>query len=458
MGDAMLVDPRIVAAYRMKTPGSEHLAREARKLFPSGVTHDARYLEPYGIYVHRAQGSHKWDVDGNEYIDYTGGHGALLLGHNHRKVAAAIREALENGTHFGAGHALEIRWAELVEKLIASAGRVRFTASGTEATLMAVRLARAFTGRSKIVRFIGHFHGWNDHVAFGVASHLDGSPAAGVLREVAENVVLLSQGDVEAVRELLSTDDDIACVLLEPTGACFGMAPVAPNFVGALRELTARYGAVLVFDEVLTGFRVTPGGAQAYLGITPDLTALAKVLAGGLPGGAVAGRKEILDLLDFGVSERAGRERVQHTGTSNANPLSAAAGSAALEIIDSTDACHRASASAGLLRARLNQILEDEGVPWAAYGAFSAFHIFTNPRNRPVSPSAFDASDVDFAELMTNPPRIVDKLRVAMLVNGIDIGNWPGGTCSIAHTDEDIASTAEAFREALRMLKGEGEL
>lgn len=458
MSDATLLDSRIAAAYRKKTPGSERLAREAQKLFPSGITHDARHLGPYGIYVDRAQGSHKWDVDGNEYIDYIGGHGALLLGHNHPKVAAAIRDALDNGTHFGAGHALELRWAAWVKKLVASAERVRFTSSGTEATLMAVRLARAFTGRSKIVRFIGHFHGWNDHMAFGVVSHVDGSPAVGVLREVAEHVVLLAQGDVKAVHELLSTDDDIACVLLEPTGAFFGVAPVAPDFVHELRELTAQYGAALIFDEVVTGFRVAPGGAQAYLGIAPDLTTLGKVMAGGLPGGAVVGRKEILDFLDFDVSEREGRERVQHTGTFNANPLSAAAGSAALEVVASTDACDKASACAGLLRARLNEILEDEGVPWAAYGDFSAFFIFTNPQNRPISPSTFSASDVDFSELMTNPPGIVNKLRVAMLVNGVDFGMWPGGTFSIAHTDEDVEGTAEAFRAALRMLRGDGEL
>ena len=322
---------------------------------------------------------------------------------------------------------------------------------------MAVRLARALTGRAKssgssAISTAG------TTIWPSVLSPTSTVPPRLVCCERSPTRRASRPGRCQGGHELLSTDDDIACVLLEPTGAFFGVAPVAPDFVHELRELTAQYGAALIFDEVVTGFRVAPGGAQAYLGITPDLTTLGKVMAGGSPGGAVVGREEILDFLDFDVSEREGREKVQHTGTFNANPLSAAAGSAALEVVASTDACDKASACAGLLRARLNEILEDEGVPWAAYGDFSAFFIFTNPQNRPISPSTFSASDVDFSELMTNPPGIVNKLRVAMLVNGVDFGMWPGGTLSIAHTDEDVESTAEAFRAALRMLRGEGEL
>ena len=263
MGDAGLSDSKIVAAYRERTPGSGRLAGEAKDLFPSGVTHDSRELQPYGIYVTRAKGSHKWDVDGNEYIDYFGGHGALLLGHNHPKVLAAIHEALDKGTHFGANHALEIRWAQWVQKLIPSARRVRFTSSGTEATLLAVRLARAWTGKSKIVRFKGHFHGWNDHMSSGFTSHFDGSPTAGVLRALAEKVVLLPPRDIDTLRNFLTTDNEIAGVILEPTGSQFSRVPIAPDFLTVLRDLTAQHGIVLIFDEVVTGFRVSPGGAQA---------------------------------------------------------------------------------------------------------------------------------------------------------------------------------------------------
>ena len=458
MGNAVLSDSKIVTTYRERTQGSERLAGEAKDLFPSGVTHDARNLEPYGIYVTRAKGSHKWDVDGNEYIDYFGGHGALLLGHNHPQVLAAMREALDNGTHFGANHALEIRWAQLVQKLIPSAQRVRFTSSGTEATLLALRLARAWTGKSKLVRFKGHFHGWHDHMTSGFRSHFDGSPTVGVLSALAEKVVLLAQGDIGAARNLLTSDHEIAAVILEPTGLLFSRVPISPDFLTVLRDLTAQHGIVLIFDEVVTGFRVSPGGAQAVYGITPDLTVLAKVLAGGLPGGAVAGRKEILDALDSGVTKREGREKILHQGTFNANPLSAAAGVAALEIVASTDACKRANASATMLRAKLNEVLDAEQVPWAVYGTFSAFHIFTNPKNKKVTPSTFDPLSHDFEELTTNPPGLVHKLRLALLINGVDIIGQPGGTVSAAHTEEDILNTAGGFREAVKMLKYGGDL
>ncbi len=448
----------IISTYRQKTPGSEQLSLDAKGLFPSGVTHDARHLDPYGIYVERARGSHKWDVDGNRYIDYFGGHGALLLGHNHPQVIKAVHEALERGTHFGANHALEVRWADSIRRLIPSAERVRFTSSGTEATLMAVRLARAFAGRNKIIRVKSHFHGWNDHMSSGYTSHFDGSPTAGVLSQVAENVVLLSPRRLEELEDVLSGDSDVAAVLLEPTGALFGRIPLLPESLMAIREITHRHGVLLILDEVVTGFRVSPGGAQALYGVSPDLTTLAKVLAGGLPGGAVVGRKEILDRLDFKAARLEGYEKIHHAGTFNANPVSAAAGVAALGLIATTDACERANAAGARLRERLSKVLEAEEVSWAVYGDFSAFHIFTDPGNRGVTLSEFDPCQMNFEELITNPPGVAAKLRLALLIHGVDIAGWPGGSCSAAHSEEDLEETARAFREAIRMMKVDGVL
>ena len=231
--------------------------------------------------------------DGNEYVDYAGGHGALLLGHGRPEVLAAIQDALPDGTHPGANHEREVRWAQIVRELVPCAERVRFTSSGTEATHMALRLARAHTGKNKIVRFKGHFHGWHDHMTSGYMSHFDGAPTAGVLPDLASQVILLPPGDEEAARTAFEADDDIAAAILEPTGGSFGLVPHAFEFLGFLRELTAKHGAVLIFDEVITGFRVFPGGAQGYFGVTPDMSTHAKIIAGGLPGGAVAGRKEI---------------------------------------------------------------------------------------------------------------------------------------------------------------------
>ena len=458
MPERLLANLTIDAAYRERTPGSARLNEQAQALFPSGITHDGRFLEPYGIYAERAEGPYKWDVDGNRYIDYYGGHGALLLGHNHPKVAAAVAEALGRGTHFGASHPLEVRWAEAIRQMVPSAERVRFTASGTEATLMAVRLARAFTGKPKFLRFRTHFHGWHDHMSSGYTGHFDGTPTPGVLAEVARNVVLLDPNDEDALRAVLAADDEIAAAIIEPTGGSFGMTPLRPTFLTALRELTAAHGVLLIFDEVVTGFRVAPGGAQGQFGIRPDLTALAKIVAGGLPGGAVVGRADILGRLDFAQAAAQSFEKIQHPGTFNANPVSAAAGIAALEVVRATDACARANAAGATLRQALNEVLEAEAVPWAAYGCFSGVHLFTNPKRRAIRPSDFDPLSLPYAELKARDTRLTHRLRVAMLVQGVDLNSWPGAILSAALSAEDLADTADAFREALRMLKREGDL
>jgi len=457
MTQAQLTNSEIVSAYRAKTKASAQIAGEAQALFPSGITHDSRHLRPYGIYVSRAQDARKWDADGNCYVDYFGGHGALILGHNHPEVTAAVHAAIDQGSHFGAGHEAEVRWAQAVRDLVPSAEKVRFTSSGTEATLLALRLARAYTGRQRIVHFAGHFHGWQDHVTSGYSSHFDGSPSAGVLPGVAEHSSVLPPGDVDALGAALS-GGDVAAVILEPTGATFGQVPLPAGFLEAARELASRHGTILIFDEVVTGFRVSPGGAQAHFGVTPDLSTLAKIVAGGLPGGAVVGRGEIFDLLDFERSHDAGREKVQHQGTHNASPLAAAAGIATLEIIARGEAITKANQFAEGLRGGLNEVLARAGVPWAAYGTFSAVHIFTNAGNREVTPATFDPLACGYEELKARQPGLVHKLRLAMLVHGVDFNGWPGGTTSAAHGDDDMARTLDAFAAALTMLKREGEI
>ncbi len=411
-----------------------------------------------GIYVARTQGPHKWDVDGNRYVDFFGGHGALLLGHNNPTVAAAIQAAFADGTQFGASHPREITWARAVQRLMPSAELVRFTSSGTEATLMALRLARAYTGRQTILRFQGHFHGWHDHMTSGYSNHYDGSPTPGVLPGVAEKSVLVPPNDIDAVRRALAGNRDIAAVILEPTGSSFGQVPIGAEFVRALRQVTQEHDVLLILDEVITGFRVSPGGAQGAYGVTPDLSAFAKIIAGGLPGAAVAGRRDIMALLDFAAMADRGREKVAHQGTFNANPVSAAAGTAALTIIAESDACDQASATAASLRAALNTVLEAERVPWAVYGTYSGFHTFFNPKGRVVQPREFDPTVIGMEELKSQPKDLVNKLRLALLVNGVDVGGRIGGFLSCTHTEEDVAHTVEAFRESVRMLRQDGEL
>ena len=455
MSRAPLESSPIVEAYRARTRESAALASDAAAQFPSGITHDSRHLRPYGVFINRAQGARKWDVDGHEYVDYFGGHGALLLGHGNAEVLAAVHQAIDQGTHFGSNHRQELAWASVVQRLIPTADRVRFTASGTEATHLALRLARAFTGRNKVIRFLSNFHGWHDHMTSGYSSHYDRSPTSGVLTSVAESIVLLPPGDIDAVRHVLSEDTDIAAVILEPTGAGFGMVPVDGKFLNELREVTEQHKVVLIFDEVVTGFRVSPGGAQAHFDVRPDLTTLAKILAGGLPGAAVVGNREILDALDFDAAPASGREKIQHQGTYNANPISAAAGTAALSIIETTDACQQANAYGERLRGRLNQLFIEKDVPWASYGAFSGFHIFTNSNNLNINPEAFDPTVIDWQELKNNPAGLSHKLRLAMLINGVDITGWPGGTISAVHTDTDLEQTVDAFRESISKLRAE---
>lgn len=453
----LLTQSQLYCDFLERTPTSRKLAEQAVECFPSGLTHDARYLDPYAIYIERAEGSRKWDVDGNEYVDYFGGHGALLLGHGHPQVVEAVRHQMTRGTHFGSSHELELRWARLVQELFPAAERIRFTSSGTEATMLAFRLARAFTGKPRILRFATHFHGWHDHVAFGVGSHHDGSATPGVLEHLARNVVLCPPGDLQAVRAAIAEHDDFAAVILEPTGASWGQIPLTESFLHALREVTAEHEILLIFDEVVSGFRCSPGGAQGSFHIQPDLTTLAKILAGGLPGGAVAGRREILDWLDHSASAAADREKITHQGTYNANPLSAAAGIAALTLVRDSDACQRACDYAEALREALRGVIRDEGLDWCIYGTFSGFHIFTNPTHDSVTAEQIEAAEYPFQKIKAAASSTAgQKIRIGMLSQGVDLPGWPGGPTSAVHTEDDLRQTVAAFRHTVRVIRDEG--
>lgn len=444
--------------YRARFPKSAELYRRALDIFPSGVTHDGRFMKPFPIYVERARGSRKWDVDGNEIVDYWVGHGALLLGHQRPEVVEAVRRQAERGTHYGACHELEIEWGSLVKRLIPSAERVRFTSSGTEATLMAIRLARACTGRRKVIKFEGHFHGWHDGVMFGVNQpfHLPDSP--GILKGVEECSLLSPPNDIEALRKLVAGDDDIACIIIEPSGATFGTIPTRRGFLAELRSLASERGIVLIFDEVVTGFRMAPGGAQELYGVIPDLTSMAKILAGGLPGGALAGREEIMEHLEFKEDpDWNSAKRMYHPGTYNANPLSASAGVAALSIVSTGEDIERADALAAELRDRMNRVIEDQGVNWLVYGDSSFFHILMDHDCSAGTRCDLHHCNYDYRKLKTGASEKVHRFREAMLLGGVDL---PGvkGMLSSAHTEEDLERTAEAFNQAIKLMKEDGSV
>jgi glutamate-1-semialdehyde 2,1-aminomutase len=450
---------RIEAEYRGRTRRSAELYEQARKVLPAGLTHDSRTLLPYPIYAARASGPRKWDVDGNEYVDYFGGHGALLLGHGHPAVVEAIQRQVPLGTHWGSSHELEVRWAELINRLVPCAEMVRFTGSGTEASHLALRLARAFTGKPKVIRFVGHFHGWHDGVAAGAMSHFEGGVPAGIPSGLVDETILLPADDVRHVARTLESRQDVAAVMLEPSGASWGQVPLPAGFIAELRKLTQKHGVILIFDEVITGFRWSRGGAQARYDITPDMCILAKIVAGGLPGGAVAGRADIMSQLDATAAKAAGREKIGHQGTFNSNPLCAAAAVATLSIVESEDVCARAERTAADLRNGLRQILVEEQIPWGIYGEASAFLIFQNPSRLKIDPAKFDPLALGFKGLKgARNPGLAYRLRIAMLANGVDIMGAPGGLVSAVHGPREVAHTLEAFRTAVRWLKAEGDV
>jgi glutamate-1-semialdehyde 2,1-aminomutase len=425
--------------FRAKHPKSAALAERARKAIPGGITHDIRRLLPFPIYVDHAAGVRKWDVDGHEYIDYWMGHGALFLGHCHPAVVKAVQEQMARGTHLGASHELEVRWAELVNQLVPCAELTRFTMSGTEATHLALRVARAYTGRSKVVKLSGHFHGWHDGVVAGVNPPYEVPLSAGVPGSTLDQVIVCPPNDVKTV-EIALDRGDIAAVILEPAGGQAGTTPTIPGYLNVLRNVTRARGVVLIFDEVITGFRYAPGGAQAYFGVTPDLTTLAKIVAGGLPGGAVCGARDIMAMIAHRgdpVWDRS--QRVAHAGTFNANPLSAAAAIATLELCADASLQARANKAGDVLRRGLNDALKRAGAPGVVYGEASIYHV------------SFEGMPGLAGHERPRRGDLYHLLRCALLNNGVDC-SMNHGWISTVHSDEDLERSVEAYERAFRAM------
>jgi glutamate-1-semialdehyde 2,1-aminomutase len=389
------------------------LRERAQRVLPGGTTHAARSYDPR-IYVARSSGSRKWLVDGTELIDYTMGHGALLLGHAHPKVVEAVREQVTRGTHYGAAHPLEVEWAELITRLVPSADKVRFTASGTEAVMLALRVARAATGRDRIVKLDEHFHGWSDVVSAFIGD--DGTTRTPVgVPQVLGALTTVVPADDPARLEAAIAMGDVAAVILEPSGAHYGRIPIDPAFIRAARDACSATGTVLVFDEVVTGFRVSPGGMQQVLGITPDLSVLGKVMAGGLPGGAVAGREDLLELL---------ATKIEHPGTFNANPLSAAAGITTLRLVADGGPQRTADTYAKSLEREWSAALVAAGIPGSVTRLSSILHI-----------------------------KLADPVAHARLANAMRVERidplHTSAFCSAVHTISDLEQSAAAFARAI---------
>ena len=439
----------ILDDYIAKHPGSAQRYVEATKLFPGGVTHDTRYAQPFPLYMTHGEGPRKWDVDGNEYVDYVSGHGALLLGHSHPAIAEAVSKQILRGTHLGASTDEEMRWARAIMALMPSVEKVRFHSSGTEATLMAMRLARGFTGKNKIIKLEDHFHGWHDHAMAG-----SGRDATGIPESSWESMVIVPSGDLDAVEDVLNRDQDIAGLILEPTGAHFGQLPFdTQDYLIGLRELTQQHGVLLIFDEVVTGFRASPGGTQVRYSISPDLTTMAKIVAGALPGGAVGGRAEIIDMIAHrGDPDWDNRLRVSHPGTFNANPLSAVAGATCLEMIANQLINRQADAMAMRLKTGINEIFGKTEVAGHAHGIASMIHVVMADCDCDREICTMAHSKIK--EVTASPA--VTVLKRGLQNRGVDVMGRGVFLVSAVHAESDIDLTLEAFQNTLEAVRAEG--
>lgn len=449
------MDRTILEEFGATFAGSRALHEQACAVLPGGLSHDIRYTPPFPLFVDRAQGARKWDVDGHELIDYHMGHGALLLGHGHPSIVAAVAAQAGRGMHFGAEHPLEVAWAAQIVAMVPSAERVRFTSSGTEATQLAMQLARAATGRAKILKFAYHFHGWHDAARVGADAPADQTPVGGS-PHVRADIVVAPVNDAAFAERAVASDPEIAAVILEPSGAGWGGIPLPGGTLERLRVATERHGALLIFDEVVTGFRWAPGGVQQVSGVTPDLTTLGKIVAGGMPGGAVGGRAEIMERLEF--RDDPAWRKVSHPGTHNAHPVSAAAGLACLRLIADGAAQRQAATTAARLRVGCNEILRRLDMPGLAYGENSGFHLLLGP-GMPQDPVG-DVRDpgLDPTTLKRGiPAAIATPLHCGMLLRGVHLFRGRG-LLSTAHDERDVAQTLEAFETTLRRLQREGGL
>ena len=422
------------------TPRSAALFARAAERIPGGVNSPVRAFRAVGgspPFIARAQGARLWDEDGNEYIDYVGSWGPMILGHAHASVTGAVRRALEAGTSFGAPTEREVAMAELIARRIPSVAMVRMVNSGTEATMSALRLARAFTGREKVIKFEGCYHGHADPFLIRAGSGamtLSVPDSPGVPAAVAAGTLYARFHDSRSVAALLDAHrGGVAAVFVEPVVGNMGCVPPRGGFLEDLRRLCTEHGALLVFDEVMTGFRVAPGGAQDLFGVTPDLTTLGKIIGGGLPVGAYGGRKDVMSMV-------APSGPVYQAGTLSGNPLAMAAGLATLGALDAAlyDGLERRSR-------RLEEGIRDSiralGVPCCVNRVGSMMTLFFTPG--PVG---------DYAgALRADTGRFAAFFR-AMLARGIYLppSQFEAAFVSAAHTDEDIEHTIDAANAALR--------
>jgi glutamate-1-semialdehyde 2,1-aminomutase len=429
----------------MDTRRSQDLFARANELLPGGVNSPVRAFKSVGgepFFAQRADGPFLFDVDGNRYIDYVGSWGPMIAGHNHPAVLEAVLRTARDGLSFGVPNPLEVTMAETITRLVPSCEMVRMVKSGTEATLSAIRLARGATGRARIAKFEGCYHGHGDSflVKAGSGALTFGVPTSpGVPKALADLTLTLPYNDFDAATALFDEcGDDIACLIIEPVVGNANCLPPREGFLQHLRTLCTQHGVLLVFDEVMTGFRVALGGAQARYGVAPDLSTFGKVIGGGMPVGAYGGRRDLMRQISPSGP-------IYQAGTLSGNPVAMAAGLAMLELVQATGFHEALEAKTNLLCDGLEAAAREAGVPFATQRVGGMFGLF------------FSSEKVDtYAQAMACDSAAFNRFFHAMLERGVYLAPsaFEAGFMSSAHGEAEIAATVEAAREAFRITRG----
>ncbi|MEO2068982.1 MAG: glutamate-1-semialdehyde 2,1-aminomutase [Desulfurobacteriaceae bacterium] len=430
----------------MKVERSKTLFEEAKKYIPGGVNSPVRAFKSVGDtprFIAKAQGSHIWDVDGNEYIDYVCSWGPMILGHAHPEVIKAIQEQAEKGTSYGAPTELEVKLAKMIVDLVPSVEKVRMVNSGTEATMSAIRLARGYTGRNKVIKFEGGYHGHVDALLVKAGSGLTtfGVPTSpGIPEDFAKHTITVPFNDIDALKKVIDeVGDDVAAVIMEPVMANAGLIIPEEGYLEKVREITLEKGIILIFDEVITGFRLSLGGAQEYFGINPDLSCFGKIIGGGLPVGAFGGKKEIMDYL-------APEGPVYQAGTLSGNPLAMIAGIKTLELLQQEGVYESLKKKTEKLSEGLKEAAKEAGI----YDKL-CFKMIES-----ISIVYFTNKDVkNYQDALTSNTDAYAKFFRKMLEQGVYLApsQFEVAFMSTAHTEEDIEKTIEAAKVAFKEVK-----
>ncbi len=429
----------------MKTENSKQLIEEAKKAIPGGVNSPVRAFgsvkKDYPIFIERAKGSKIYDEDGNEYIDCIGSWGPMILGHNYPEVLECIKKEVEKGTSFGLPTKKEVELAELVKDCFPSIEKLRLTTSGTEAAMAAVRVARAYTGKNKILKFEGCYHGHSDSLMVKAGSGLltfEHQDSNGITDGVMKDTITLPFGDIKKVRELFEKEKDIACIILEPIPANMGLIETEKEYLEELRKVTEKENVLLIFDEVISGFRVALGGAQQLYGITPDLTVLGKIIGGGYPVGGFGGREDIMNLISpLG--------NVYHAGTLSGNPVSVAAGIKTISILkDNPNMYTKLNEKVAQFVKKLEELIKKYNISATVNSAGSLFTIFFSDKKVKNLDDAINTSD-----------EMYNIYFDTMTENGIMVppSKYEAHFISIIHTEEEMQKILEITEKAFQKMR-----